>query len=270
MKPNLEKATLSAARWLVKRLSPKSQARLKEDLNPVLRLDFPAAPIWLHADSKTDLIRARSCAKEPATVQWILDRMKPGEVLYDVGANVGAYSMVAAMQARQNAKIYAFEPSFATFQQLCRNVVLNQCQDRVIPHMLALSAGTAVARFNYASLQGGTSLHTLGEAIDYKGEQFQPIYCQEMLSFSIDDLVARFGFSPPTLMKIDVDGTELDIIEGTAQVLAGPSLKSVILEICERRGTRGKIVERMLSHGFKMTAEISHGNNDICDLVFDR
>lgn len=270
MKYTLEKTTLSAARWLVQRLSPASQARLKQEINPVLRLDFEPVPIHLHADSKTDLIRVKSCAKEPATVQWIVDRMKPGEVLYDVGANVGAYSLVAAMHAQRGGKVYAFEPSFATFQQLCRNVVLNQCQDAVIPHMLALSAGTGIARFNYTSLQGGTSLHTLGEAVDYKGEQFEPMYRQEMLSFSIDDLVFRFGFAPPTLMKIDVDGTELDIIEGAAQVLAGPSLKSVILEICERRGTRAKIVERMLSHGFSLTAKLSHGDNDISDLVFDR
>jgi FkbM family methyltransferase len=270
MKDTLEKAKLAVARRLVSQLSAKSQTQLKQDINPVVRLDFEAVPIWLHADSKTDLTRARSCAKEPATVQWILDRMKPGDVLYDVGANVGAYSLIAAVQVQRNAKVYAFEPSFATFQQLCRNVVLNQCQDAVIPHMLALSSGTGMARFNHASLQGGTSLHTLGEAVDYKGEQFKPIYTQEMLSFSIDDLVARFGFAPPTLMKIDVDGTELDIIEGTAQLLSGSSLRSVILEICERRGLRTRILDRMLSHGFNLTAELSHGKNDIADLVFDR
>lgn len=270
MRYTLEKTALSAARWLVQRLSPPSLARLKQEINPVLRLDFEPIPIHLHTDSKTDLIRVKSCAKEPATVQWILDRMKPGEVLYDIGANVGAYALVAALHARRAGRVYAFEPSFATFQQLCRNVVLNQCQDAVIPHMLALSASTGIARFNYTSFQGGTSLHTLGEAVDYKGEKFEPMYRQEMLSFSIDDLVSRFGFAPPTLMKIDVDGTELNIIEGAAQVLTGTSVKSVILEICERRGTRAKIVDCMLSHGFSLTAKLSHGANDISDMVFDR
>ena len=63
--------------------------------------------------------------KEPDTIQW-LQAMKPGEVLYDVGANIGQYSIYAA---KRGVKVFAFEPESQNYALLCKNIVLNKLEN---------------------------------------------------------------------------------------------------------------------------------------------
>ena len=75
----------------------------------VVRLDFPDCDIWIRAESPAEKNwRARSCAKEPWTVDWLRGNVRPDEVLYDIGANVGTFALVAAKHLR--ARVVAFEP----------------------------------------------------------------------------------------------------------------------------------------------------------------
>lgn len=98
----------------------------------VVRLDFPDCDIWIRASSPAEKNwRARSCAKEPWTVEWLRGAVRPGEVLYDVGANVGTYALVAAKHAP--ARVVAFEPGYANFARLCDNIRLNGCQHAIVP-----------------------------------------------------------------------------------------------------------------------------------------
>src|ERR1051325_11538121 len=65
---------------------------------PPVRLDFPDHDIWLRATFAAERRwRAHACAKEPWTVRWLREKIGPGKVLYDIGANVGVFSLVAAV-----------------------------------------------------------------------------------------------------------------------------------------------------------------------------
>src|SRR5574339_150556 len=66
-------------------MPPRTLARLKNSLSPVIRLDYKDAPIKLKAESLVDFYRARACEKEPETLTWIKAYLRPGEVLYDIG-----------------------------------------------------------------------------------------------------------------------------------------------------------------------------------------
>lgn len=261
---------LAGMHWLLFRIRMRTQVAFRQQLARVVPLDFKAAELFLHADSITDLGRAHACAKEPATVAWITERIKSGDVLYDIGANVGAYSLVAAYCGGAKARIYAFEPSFLNFHQLCRNVILNKFQGNILPYMIALSEKTGMSRFNYASLEPGAALHALGEAVNSKGESFEPIYGQQMISFCLDDLIEQFAFPCPNLVKMDVDGIEPSILVGADKTLGDLRLRSVIVEICDHRGQQAEIVVRMERHGFRLTATVPHKHDGIADLLFDR
>jgi FkbM family methyltransferase len=247
-----------------------TRARLKSWLMPTVRLDYPRAVVRLHADSVIELRRAKACRKEPETVEWIEKNMRPGDVLYDVGANVGAYSLVAAMHCGKRADIYAFEPSFATYYQLCRNILLNQCEDVILPYMIALAEDSGVTAFNYQSLEAGSSLHSVGANRDYKGDTFSPCFRQRVIGFSVDHLIAAFGFAVPNHLKVDVDGTEMEVLRGASATLRNPAVRSLLVEVCDANGQADLVTAFLLERGFVLASRWNRGGGPFWNYIFER
>jgi FkbM family methyltransferase len=195
--------------------------------------------------------------------------MKPGDVFYDIGANVGAYSLVAAKRFGGKVKVYAFEPAFLNFSQLCRNIFLNNCQDAVFPLSVALSDKTRIDDLNFHDLVPGGSLHTLGETIDHKGEVFTPVATQRMLSYRLDDLIGQFKIPTPNHIKIDVDGIEKAILEGAATTLSNPSLRTIDVELAVGEGQRD-ITQLLLGKGFQLNSQYQRWTPGMLNCVFVR
>jgi FkbM family methyltransferase len=194
-----------------------------------VRLDYAPADIWLRATSAPERRwRARSCAKEPWTGRWIEEFVGRGDVLYDIGANVGAFSLVAAIG--RNATVVAFEPGYANFTRLCENILLNECAEAIVPVPLPLSDAPGLLPFRYRSLEPGQSRHALGEATEPPGQPASSPYVQPMCAVTLDRAVADFNLPAPHHVKIDVDGSELRVLRGGAEVLRGPQLRSVLIE----------------------------------------
>ena len=234
------------------------------------RMDYQPYEIYLHIDSLTEYeTRLHSCKKEPDTVKWIETFMKPGDTFYDIGANVGAYSLVAAKYFQGAVTVYAFEPAFLNFNQLCRNVFLNHCQETVIPLSVALSDSTRIDSFNYHDLVTGGSLHTLGEAIDYKGERFEPALKQPVLSYRTDDLIAQFNLPVPNHIKIDVDGIELSVLRGANQALSNAAVRSIVVEL-EEGENEAQISEFVFSKGFQLHAKHRRRTPGMLNCLFIR
>src|SRR5688572_6114979 len=251
--------------------SPLDQLlQVKNDINPIERMDYEPRDIFLHVDSAIEhSVRLNSCKKEPDTVRWIETFLRDGDVLFDVGANVGAYSLVAAKYHEGRVRIYAFEPSFVNFMQLCKNVLLNNCQESVVPLPLALSDKTTIDKFNYRNLIPGSALHALGEAVDDEGNAFQPEFTQHVLSYSIDNLVEQFSLPVPNHLKIDVDGIELAILEGAGRTLANPAVRSVILEMRDD-ASGGRIIEFLSRQGFGLHSRHERWTAGLFNYVFRR
>lgn len=256
--------------WPLKCLPVRTIAKLKSKLSKFVKLDSDRHAIYFNVDSELDIRRSKACSKEPETVKWIEYFIKQGDVFYDIGANVGAYSLLAYKQCKGEIIIHAFEPSFSTYNQLCRNILINHCQDKIFAHMIALSKESGISVFNYCSLEAGASLHALGANIDYKGDPFIPVYSSKVLSFSIDDLIDKYKFPLPNHIKLDVDGTEMDILYGAWKTLEDKNVKSVIVELCESK-TEDKVVTDFLSEkGLKLFSKINHGDGKIFNLIFER
>jgi FkbM family methyltransferase len=246
-------------------------AAFKEKVDAVGRLDYQKAPIQLRLDSLAEHGRLRSCEKEPETIAWIEQQVRPGDVVYDIGANVGAYAFVIDRFTGGRAKVYALEAAFATFAQLSRNVFLNQCAGRVVPLHVALGETTGVIGFNYRSLSPGTSLHTLGPAIDHREQPFEPVFVQPILSFRLDDLIETFRLEPPNAIKLDVDGVELGILRGASRTLAHPALRTLIVEVEADLPSSEAIVTLLSAAGFRCEARYRHeGQIGTANYVFLR
>jgi FkbM family methyltransferase len=200
----------------------------------IVALDYAAAPLYLYVSSRAEKkSRAHSCSKEPWTVAWIERVMAPGQVVYDIGANIGAYSLIAARRVAPGGRVYACEPGYATFAHLCDNVVLNGYESTITPLSIALSGSTGMVPFAYQKLYPGHARHGGLEAGSL-AEDGPPVYQQPVPAMRLDDMVRTFGLAPPDHVKVDVDGAELGVLEGAAMTLAHPGLKTVLLEVDDR------------------------------------
>lgn len=210
---------------------------VKESLRTVGKLDYPHADIFFDVHTTGQLTRLYGCRKEPETVAWIEKNMRHGDVLYDIGANVGAYSFVASAVAGKKCTIYAFEPDRTVFDALGRNIDLNNCAECITPLPIALDVRQSITP----------------------------------LSFRLDDAIRIFDLRAPTLIKIDVDGAERGVIAGAQKTLENASLRSVLIEIDESVSDYRDIVYAFDRSGFRITSKNQRGSGGtVYNYIFER
>ncbi len=162
-------------------------------------------------------------SKEPETLDWIDQNFTCDKVFFDIGANIGLYSLYAAKK-NPTGRIYAFEPESQNFARLCRNIYLNGIQN-IIPCNFAISDKQSFDFYYVGETEVGSALHSFGsQTKDFK-------FKQGAVSFSIDGLVEKFHLPTPSLLKIDVDGIENLIIEGCKNLLSAKSIESILVEL---------------------------------------
>lgn len=208
----------------LERAVEKARREAWKDESPhLVDLDYPSARIVLDASTKLARKRRNATSKEPRTVEWI-EAMDAGEVLYDVGANVGSYSLIGAMRPQGALRVLAFEPAFATYALLCRNVIHNGVGAQVTPFPITLGQTTRLGSFGYADVAAGAGLHA---GLDGAASA----YDQPVLVFALDDLISRFDLEPPNHVKLDVDGAEVEVLRGAVRTLADARTRSVLVEL---------------------------------------
>lgn len=180
-------------------------------------------PLLVAALSKACVWRAETFwEKEPDTIRW-LDGIGPGDVLWDVGANIGLYSLYAA---RRGAKVVAFEPMIPNLYALFTNVGINGMTGSIDIVPAALSDRGGMVTMYLSSVGIGSSCHSAGESVDFNlnAKQFPAKHLAQLL-------VGREIFSMfpwPTHVKIDVDGFEHRVLEG---LRGHPTIRSMIVEL---------------------------------------
>jgi FkbM family methyltransferase len=146
---------------------------------------------------------------------FLLHFLRPNDLFLDVGANIGSYTIVAAKVCK--ARTIAFEPDPDTARALRRNVAINR-----------LSALADVREWALGGVNGQITftvgLDTMNRVArpDDKSAQVVPIRRLD----DIDDAAA------PTLIKLDVEGYEEQVLSGASGVLGSPSLLAVQSELC--------------------------------------
>lgn len=189
--------------------------------------------------------------KEEGTIEWVKNTIREGDVFFDIGANVGLYSLYAARQA-QNVKVYAFEPHKNTFVCLIDNVRNNGLLSSIFPISIPLGERNDVFKLHYKSLGRGSSMNQLGHThLPGQGQgDFQPEFEEIVYAVALDDLVARGMVPMPTVIKIDVDGNEPKILEGMKKILTAPGRpRSLQVEI--NPGQKAEIVAFFETHGYR-------------------
>lgn len=246
----------------------------ESQLNETCKLDYERRDIYIHINSDAEkTMRANACRKEPHTVSWIEDLFKPGDVIFDIGANNGSYSLVAAAHLKGDCEVYSIEPAWFNFMQLNRNVRLNGFQSCIYPICLAFSNSSGIQWFHYSSEEIGSAFHTVGNPIDVFGQQFKPVASSPLATMTIDFFVKQLQ-KHPNHIKIDVDGVEGLIIEGAQETLNSELLQSIQIELNMKNDDNRQVAKDLMQYGFSIYGYYEkrgqNGELGLADLVFYR
>lgn len=177
--------------------------------------------------------------KEPDTIAW-LDGMREGDVLWDIGANVGMYTLYAA---KKGVTVCAFEPEASNYWILNRNLDINELQDRVDALNVALSNKSGLTTFFLSKVMSGTAKHP-GLSSEGRRE-----HRRTAIGYTGRDIARIFDLPSPTSIKIDVDGHELAVLQGLD--LEDQALRQLQVEVRDNSDAE-RIFEMLGEHGFQL------------------
>lgn len=168
--------------------------------------------VGLRIDPSTSNPEYATGANELPVQQAMAQHLKAGAVFYDVGANIGFLTIIGARLVGPQGRVYAFEPVPHNAAVVRRNAAMNHFENVEVVER-ALTSRSGVGELALAAYAGGAVLAEVATPPDSAGTMTVKLA-------SIDDLIEKAGFRPPTFVKIDVEGAELDVLAGMVRTAA--------------------------------------------------
>lgn len=168
---------------------------------------------------------------------FLLHFLRPDDKFVDIGANVGSYTILGASEIE--AQTTSFEPIPDTFKILESNILINRINDRVTA--LNIGLGATKGTLEFTKSQGPVN-HVATENE------------KDTISVPVEVFDNIINIDHPTLIKIDVEGFETEVLKGMSMALANDNLKAIIIEL-NGSGKRygyddAQIHKKLLSNGF--------------------
>jgi FkbM family methyltransferase len=172
--------------------------------------------------------------KEPDMLKWIDGFTKIDNlVFWDIGSNIGLYSIYNALKNKSSTTI-SFEPSTSNLRCLSRNIAINNLENRIKIFSLPLTnMENEFFLMNESHFTEGGALNTFGQDYNFEGKKFTPEMKYQLLGTTVNYLLDNKILDIPDYIKIDVDGIEHLILEGSNKYLKNKKIKSIIVEINE-------------------------------------
>jgi FkbM family methyltransferase len=153
---------------------------------------------------------------EPEVQEALAELIEPGQTVYDVGANIGFFTILCSRLVGPTGKVYAFEPIPENLVTLRHNIALNNLTNVIVVEQ-ALSASTGTAEMFVSPWSAFHSLNVDGAS---KRENHGPDGGQITVeTVTLDEFVQGEGVSAPDLIKLDVEGAELLVVAGMRETL---------------------------------------------------
>lgn len=204
---------------------------------------------------RTEVGYVLCAATDPALLAILLDRgelepgvrclieryLRPGDHFIDAGANVGMHVLAAARALRGHGRILAFEPCQATRALLERTLWINGVSDLAEVHPVALSRENGPRTLYLGATSGHHSLFPLAR-------QAATGAAAEVMVMRLDDAIG--SDISVTLIKIDVEGAEADVIDGARSVLANNPDVGLIVEFGRSHIERAGLTAEQWFAGF--------------------
>ena len=207
--------------------------------------------------------------KEPDTIDWINNfKVLSGNnfIFWDIGANIGLYSLYAA---KKGHKVIALEPESLNFACLNLNIKDNNFNDKISAFPIAVNNESKISYLNMSKMKFGASGNTFDRKINDHGSQFESIYSQGSISYTLDDVLEKIG-TVPNYIKIDVDGNELKVIKGMTDMLKNENLKSICIELNPKFNEHTEVFEILNKNFKKYKKHQWYDGQEVFNYTFDK
>ncbi len=194
--------------------------------------------------------------KEPETLEWI-DLIQKNSILWDVGANIGLYSIYAAK--RRNCRVWAFEPSVFNLELLARNISVNGLSKQICIVPAALSDNLGSSQMLMTTTEWGGALSTFGQDFGWDGKAIRQVFEFQIIGLSMEDAVQLLKIPQPDYIKMDVDGLEHFILKGGFSVLS--QVKQVLIEVNDDFHEQAEQCHSLLSKAGLVLKEKRHSDD---------
>ncbi len=185
--------------------------------------------------------------KESATVEW-LEELRSQDVLWDVGANIGLYSLFAAACG---VRVVAIEPMIENLYALTANLKLNPGIAKLITIVpAALSDENGFTTLYLSSSEVASSCHAAGEPLNFRLERKDHWKAQQGCVAMRAETLWSQGIPAPTAVKIDVDGFEHKVIQGFGAPGLCPDIRTWCIETNWNLEEHHNMVRHLQNHGF--------------------
>lgn len=162
-------------------------------------------------------------AGEKSVIEFFLGQIKEGDIVYDIGANVGLYTILCAKKTGDEGLVVSFEPEPLSYKKLNENIKLNELKN-VRTYSIALSDFNGKTKLNITGEgKANHNIRPLKRNISNK----QQI---EVDTRRLDDLIVEDNLPKPDLIKIDIEGAELNALRGMESLLKE---QDDLLIVCE-------------------------------------
>ena len=196
---------------------------------------------------------------EAGTLSVISHCLNEGDVFIDVGANIGLMSLLAAKRVGQSGMVYAFEPDPDTFKLLQNNSALNQF-DNVCP----VNAGLGSVQEDRVIYRNRHSNRGMNSFIDRNVGAAEGI---EVPVGTLDRFLAEQGVRTVKMMKIDVEGWELEVLKGAQTLLSGLDSPILCVEYNTQLAGHEAVYEFIKAHNEYLIYILPHGDWHVSRLV---
>ncbi len=164
----------------------------------------------------------------------ISDYVKNGDVVADIGANMGFYTIWMSKFIGEKGSIHSFEPDSKNFQRLNQNIAINKLNEHVLANEVAVSDSAGTISFT-KNLDGENHISKLGVE-----------NTKVITSVSLDDYFQEKKLSRISYMKIDIEGFEYMALMGASGLLKNRSIDIIQIEINKAMVHSGIGVEKLL------------------------
>ena len=179
--------------------------------------------------------------KEPEMLDWIDENLLDEDVFFDVGANVGIYSIYAALR-NSKISVYSFEPEYSNLNQLKQNILNNKLEESILPYSIALGSNTGISYLHIQDLTPGAALHTVSnDSLTNTRTGHEVVWKEGIANYTIDEFCGATGIKP-NLIKIDVDGNETEILNGGKNTFSDDRLRTIYIEVDSMQNNCEKIL----------------------------
>ena len=209
----------------------------------------------------------KNSAWEEQFFNEILSRLDKFNILWDVGANLGFYSVIAAKVMHAHSKIFSFEPEPKGFKLLRRNIELNKVKN-VTALPIALGDTNGI-RILYPSDTDNFGTNSFLQRTDDKVKQKGKSVNVNTADWLIDEL----KIDVPEAIKIDVEGAEILVLKGMKRLLTNPKLKTIFCEVHANLlplfgSSEEELLEIFKKENFRIDYLLSRGNQN--QFIFSR